>query len=198
MKRAESRVIPLFALATLLGGCTAGQVVDSNMQPLPVGKGALTFVGVNGDNTPNGSSFVYQFAGDTSTDGSYVSFDSYAPETMANVSGIRNTPQQIPPGRFYVHLDREVGLTSGAGGGNGANGKNYVSGIFTHQYTANCNDAITGNVDPHCALYYFQVLEACGGDGNIPCCYGDQLCVTPTPLPTSSATPIIQLQREYP
>lgn len=179
--------------ATLLGGCTAGVVVDSSFQPLPVGKGALTFVGVDANGVPNNNELVYTFIGDKSVNGAEVIFDDLAPDTMANASGLRNSKQPIPVGSYYVHLDIETGATSGSGGGNGSNGKNYVSGIFQHQYDGSCNDGITGQTDQFCEQYYFEVGQCAAGDST--CCYGDRGCALST-LPTHEGTKVILLLPE--
>ena len=201
MKRIGLRVIPLFGVvvlgAGLLGGCTVGQIVDNNFQPLPVGKGAFTFIAVGTDDKPSGDEYLYQFSGDTSSDGANVIFDSYAPDTMANINGRRNSKQAIPAGRYYVHLDKELGNSSGSGGGNGSNGKNYASPIFTHTYDqTNCTDLITGKPDLACEQYYFEIPfeSSCATTENAspPCCLGTQLCEQQT-LPLHDTVKVITL-----
>lgn len=171
-----SKLAACLVAALVVGGCTAGEVVNADFSPHPVGFGQLSFIGVGGDHQPNGRVYTYQFNGDDSSTGALVSFDSYSDDTSANKSGVRNNKLAIPEGSYFVQLAGTYTMPM-------------MSAIFEHTYDGGCTDYLTGQSDRFCALYYFQ-LDSCP-DGH--CCFGASGCVGP-PLATHGSAKVLPLR----
>lgn len=179
----SNRALILFApiaAAVLLGGCTAGIVVDESFNPIPIGDFVtMTFVGVDSTTGQrNGENHTYYFAAGPK---SYaVSFDPYADESDgsggAPVNDVANAKQFIPDGSYFIILNEALfaPVTLEA-----------VSQIFTHHYGESCTDYFNGGTD-RCAQYYFQIVKS-----KTPSCTGVG-CFGP-PLASNGGIPVIPL-----
>jgi hypothetical protein len=133
----------------LLGGCTAGQIVDANYKALPQHSGTFTFAAVDDRGRETGTVYTYSFAVNNPT--AVVSFDAYAPDTMGSASGTPNSKQTIYEGKYRATLTVPVAGSTVP--------SVHQSLIFSHSYDESCADALTGQSDPECAKYYFQVID---------------------------------------